>query len=308
MIKNYISIILTLTLLSLITGACNSQSDDESEDAGFYTKGVRFSAKEYMTLTPSSELGPQGASCYGDYFVQAYSNNKYLTVYNLKTKTKIGDIIVSAPAASSKIHCNTINFGSQRFAADDEFPVLYVNSGYTYNGSQKLFVYRITANDGSSEYAYTARLIQTISLVGFGSWTEGIIDNENNYLWVKYENGGANGLYGYAKFELPDIHTGDISIHYSEQLDDFKLAFVPTNSSNQCHLFYHDRIILVSGGRDNTQPVAFIAVNTLSQEEELILNLKKAGLKGEPEGLIRYGNQFMISYSNKLYTFETEYF
>lgn len=295
----YLSSLLIITFFS-----CTREIDDDA----VYTSGVEFSAKMYMKLNHDPLLGAQGATSYGDYFVQAYNYNKLLSIYDLKDKKKLGDISISAPPPNSRIHCNTINFGTKRYESDDFFPLLYVNSGYSFNGNQKLFVYRILSEEVPSNYIYRAELVQTITFSNFGSWTEGIIDNENNYVWVKYEKYGTNGPYGYAKYLLPDVHSGDVNIEYSEFIDDFTINLIPANSSNQCHMFYHDRIILVSGGRNISQPVAFIAVNTISHEEELVVNLQNAGLKGEPESIIRYNDQFMIGYSDKIYSFSINYF
>ena len=284
--------------LTLMLSSCNKEFEDET----VYTSNVKYSANSYMSLQPEPG-NVQGATCYEDIFVQGYDSNKYITLYNLKDKKIIGTINIPASQTHSTIHSNTLNFGTQKYDSNDYFPILYISSGYQIKGSTKLFAYRIQCEDITDINSYSINLVQTISLNDFGTWTEGILDNENNYLWIKYEKNGTNGAYGYAKYEVPDIHNKEVTINFTDNLDDFSLNLQPSGSSNQCHLFYHDRIVLISGVPSKNQSLAFIVVNTITHEEELLVNLRKAGLKGEPEGLIRYNGTFMIGYTNTLYSF-----
>lgn len=283
--------------LTLLFSSCSKDFDDDTA----YTPNVDFKAEAYMSLSPESG-SVQGAACYEDYFVQGYAANKYLTIYNLKEKIRLGSVSIPASQTNSTIHCNTLNFGNQKYDERDFFPILYVSSGYRISGNTKIYAYRIKCDDQADIQSYSVTLVQTITLTGFGTWTEGILDNENHYLWIKYEPQGTDGPYGYAKYEIPDVHQGNVTIDQGSFLDDFSLNLQPSGSSNQCHLFYHDRIVLVSG-IPGSQSLAFVAINTINHNEELLVNLRKAGLKGEPEGLISYNGDFMISYSNKLYKF-----
>lgn len=290
-----------IVIAVLVISSCNKDYDDNTT----YTSGVIFSADSYMSLQAESG-SVQGSACYEDYYVQGYSSNRCLTFYNLKTKRKIGSLNIPVSQTNSTIHSNTLNFGCQKYESTDFFPILYVSSGYRIQGSTKIYAYRIQCDDLTDINSFSINLIQTIKLNDFGTWTEGILDNENGFLWIKYEKNGTNGPYGYAKYEIPDVQQGDVTIEYSNSFDDFTLNLQPSGSSNQCHLFYHDRIVLVSGVPSKNQPLAFIVVNTITHEEELLVNLRKAGLMGEPEGLIRYNGTFMISYNNKLYTFNID--
>ncbi len=286
------------TALILLFPSCSKDFDDDTA----YTPNVEFKAESYMSLNPESG-SVQGAACYDDYFVQGYAPSKYFTIYNLKEKNRIGTVNIPASQINSTIHCNTLNFGNQKYDDSDFYPILYVSSGYRINGNTKIYAYRIKCDDPDDIQSYSVVLVQTIILDGFGTWTEGILDNENNYLWIKYEPEGTNGPYGYAKYEIPDVHQGDVTIDQGSYLDNFSLNLQPSGSSNQCHLYYHDLIILVSGVPARSQSLAFIVINTISHNEEMLVNLRKAGLNDEPEGLIRYDGHFMIGYSKKLYKF-----
>lgn len=281
----------------------NTAEDDENTTS-------LYKVEKYMNLSCPSGFSAQGSANSGNYLFQGYAGNKIFTVYDLRNKTCIGSYDTKGPY-NARIHANTLNFGSQRYVPDDEFPVLYVSSGYTINGNSQIYAYRIQ-RQGDDFYF---NLVQTVTLKGFGSWTEGILDNENNYLWIKYEKNGSGGPYGYAKFNVPDISIGDVIIEYDNYLDDFLLPAEPYPSSNQGHVFHDNRIILVSGVPAKNEKLAYISINTESHERETIIDLAENGLVNknakkdnayEPEGCIFFDDVFMICYRNFIYTFQID--
>ena len=269
---------------------------------------VICSFREYMILSPTYGTG-QGGACYDKYFFQGYQNNSAIGIYDLVKKKSLGRLGITNPTPNSMIHSNTLNFGMQRYNKDDFFPLLYVSSGYPKNVNGKslsfIYVYRISKStniNGEEEFGIT--LIQTISLKGFGYWTEGILDNEHNILWLKYEPGGE---YRYASFYVPKYDVGDVEISLEDNLVDFSIGKQPFSSSNQGHLYYNDRILLVSGTNPYTQKLAFIVINTITQSRELVIDLAEIGLREEPENLFFFRNQLMIGYRNSIYEFNIKY-
>lgn len=263
----------------------------------------------FMNLECESGLSAQGCACYGDFFIQAYANNPCFSIYNLKTKQKIGTFNIPSPAPNKKIHCNTICFGNQRVDPDDYFPLLYVCSGYKIAEKSRLLVYRITlsGNDCNIE------LVQNISLEGFGSWTEGIIDNSNNILWIRHS-------YGNQRFTVPDISEKNVTININDQLSSER--FTRTTADNiefgawQGHLFNNNRICYVSGVPAKGQNLNFVSINTLTNELDYVIDLKRdAQLVNkqkswdntyEPEGVIYYEGKYMICYKDFIYAIDTE--
>lgn len=163
------------------------------------------SYEKYMSIPVTYGIG-QGAACYDKYLIQGYSNNAALGIYDLEKKISLGKIDITDPVPNSSIHANTVNFGNQHYDKNDFFPLLYVSSGYTSgkNKNSFIYVYRIlrdTDSDGTE--VFSASLVQTITLKGFETWTEGILDNEHNLIWVKYVPNGADGPFRYASFSQP---------------------------------------------------------------------------------------------------------
>ena len=292
----------------------NNPSDTiiHGEDSTAVSKEyVICSYKKYMDISPRYGVG-QGGACYDKYFFQGYQNNAAIGIYNLESKRSLGKIDITDPTPSSNIHVNTINFGSQRFSEDDFFPLLYVSSGYCIKvGEDKcsfIYVYRImrdVQSDGAEKFSVS--LIQTIKLKGFDHWTEGIIDNDHCILWVKYAANGAEGPDRYASFYLPLFSIGDTDIFLKDHIVDFSVKAQPFTSSNQGHLYYNDRIFLVSGTTPTTQKLAFIVINTLTKSRELVIDLAEIGLRDEPENLFFYRDQLMIGYRNSIYEFNVKY-
>lgn len=268
---------------------------------------VIVSFERYMGLTPPYGTG-QGAACYGKYLFQGYSNNAVLGIYDLDKKYAVCKLDIPGPEPSSSTHANTVNFGNYRISPDDYFPLLYISSGYTksINGSSCsfIYVYRISKyNNSDDTEGFHVEFVQTITLKGFGSWTEGIIDNDHNFLWVKYEPNGTNGEYCYASFPIPRYEDGNITINREDAITSFSLGKQPFTSSNQGHLYHDDKILLVSGTSYTTQKLAFIVVNTLTHTRELVIDLAKIGLTSEPENVFYYNDQLMIGYRSDVYKF-----
>lgn len=281
----------------------NDQSQEKGEGAVLFQK--------YMSLTPVAGGQAQGSASYGDYFFQGYNYNSQISIYNLKEKHYITTIPITEPAPSSRCHVNTMNFGCQRYSEDDFFPILYVCSGYPTNGTSFIYGYRIIKSTERDHEEFSISLVQTFSLSGFGNWTEGIIDAKNGFLWIKYGKSG----YCYAKYKLPLVNEGNVTINENDSRQEIQLEVLPKNSSNQGHLFTDDKILLVSGVPSWGEELAFISINTLSGEREYVIDLKKIGLINpknpsdntfEPEGVIIYDGQIMICYRTSIYSFNVE--
>ena len=265
------------------------------------------SYSKYMNISPTYGTG-QGGACYDKYYFQGYQNNAAIGIYDLEKKTSLGKIDIKDPTPSSKIHANTLNFGSQRYDENDFFPLLYVSSGYTQivNGNilSFIYVYRITKeNNTKGDEMFGISLVQTISLKGFDHWTEGILDNDNFRLWIKYAANGASGPDRYASFIMPPKDMHNVEILQKDYLVDFSIDSQPFTSSNQGHLYYKDRILLVSGTTPATQKLAFIVINTITRTREYVIDLAEIGLRDEPENVFFYRDQLMIGYRNSIYKF-----
>lgn len=263
--------------------------------------------KKIMDLDCPSGWSAQGSANFDDFLFQFYAGNRYFSVYDINNKKKIGDYLCPGPLGP-RVHANTVNFSSRYYNSDDPFPTLYLSSGYQLDGYTRIYCYRVIH---PSELQYRLELVQTITLQDFGTWTEGVLDNENGYLWIKYEKNGSNGSYGYAKYEIPDYSSDDVIISFNDYLEKFDLPAQPKPSSNQGHIFQGGKIRLVSGVPSKDQPLLYICLNPSTGERELMIDLSEQGLVNEnnrkdnayePEGCMVYDGQFLICYKNFVYS------
>lgn len=286
----------------------NQESITDSEHTNYDEETNTLQAVKYMDLQCETGMATQASASYGDYLIQSYTANKCMTFYNLKERYRIGSIAVPAPTPNNKIHCNSINFGSQRYESNDYFPVLYVCSGNKISDVSQIYVYRIKKNDEN----FSIELVQTIFLEGFGSWTEGIPDNDQGYLWIRH-NGGNQ------KFNIPDVHDGDVTINIEEQLESasFKntVATDYTFGAWQAHTFINERLVWVTGVPSRGQNLALLSANMITHEIDYMLDLKSIGLVNagnpkdnayEPEGIIYYEGKYMVCYKSFIYAIDTD--
>lgn len=264
---------------------------------------------EYYMPLVSVAAEAQGSACFGDYFVQGYNFNNCLSIYNLREKKYLETIPIPAPAPSVLTHVNTVNFGSQRLCENDYFPLLYISSGYPTNGISFVYVYRILREVQGDKEEFSISLVQTISLLDFGKWTEGIVDGQTNSIWVKYE---PIDKYGYAMYNLPLVSEGDSMIYYDGFIENFQLDRTLLGSRNQGHMYKDGKIILVSGIPSIQERLAFISIDVKKGEVDYIIDLAELGLINpdnpldnsfEPEGVIVFDGSLMICYRKALYKF-----
>jgi hypothetical protein len=307
-----------IVLFSLLVISCNkieeTEETERQSDSNYIVMengdSLFCTIHKYMSLQPVAQ--GQGGACYGDYFIQGYNKNEFITIYDLKEKKYLETLSIPEPSPSSKIHANTLNFGGQKYDEKDYFPLLYVSSGYKINNSFYIYVYRLK-KDSKEEKGFSISLVQTISLSGFdGTWTEGVIDEENNFLWVVRYTGTGTGIVGYAKFNLPSIFDSEVEISYKDHIQEFILANEP-KSNKQGHLLKNNRMLLVAGIPKEGQMLSFISINTQTEQRELNLDLREVGLHNydvdnyfEPENLFFYNNQLMIGYRKVIYILDIQ--
>lgn len=291
----------TIEVDRTITDTTTNKNDtnDTTKSVIVVKDTVWLSYERYMRLQ-CTVASAQGAACYGKYLIQCFAGNDAMEVFDLDEKEYVCKLI--SPYQGTKTHANTVFFGNQRVSPDDYFPLLYICSGYSSNVNKKpcsfIHAYRIIKYDNADgTEGWDAQYVYTITLSGFNSWTEGVIDIDHELLWIKYQ-----GCY-YASFPMPKYENGNVTINVEDAITNFSVGPQPFTSSNQGHLFYNNKILLVSGTSPSVEKLAFIVINTITQTRELVIDLAEIGLSNEPQNLFFYKNQLMIGYRGSLYLF-----
>ena len=251
----------------------------------------------------SNAYSSQGTALYGDCLASLHGNvsasNNKLRLFNLRTKTVIADNVFFPDFLNTRTHFNTMSFGVAKYDEGDDYPLLYVCSGYTYpEGSSITQVYAVRIVNTGGEYS--TQLIQTINL-DFGKasdWTEFVIDAGNGRAWIKSSGTG----FTYICVALPSIDNSEVTINSSTTvIDSFNVKKpkhgLSNTNSQQGMYFYHGRIYQPWGipdeqGEDST----YITIdNTLTHCREAVVSLKNYGLSDyEAESCFIWENDFYV--------------
>jgi hypothetical protein len=258
----------------------------------------------YMNISTG---GCQGSTVYGNYFVIGFAQSKkYIKIYDLQTK-ELAQQVDIPEFSNPRYHANTISFSGIKYDNADEFPLLYICSGYTDTSSvstSEVYVVRIIGTEGS----WTTELVQTITL-DFGkvnNWTEWVCDPVLNRAWII-----GSGIDKYICVAIPDISESEVTITADTPIIDhfntktFTLGLT-TTSSGQGRFFYHNRIYRVSGvptyAGQGDEALYVCVDNTLTHCTEAVVPLKNFGLSNgtslayEPEGCFIWNDEFYVAY------------
>lgn len=243
----------------------------------------KFAISAYMSFSLTGT--GQGGANFGDYYFVGVGGNSVLNVFNLSTKTKIGTISLEAVDITN-CHGNTLTFSNQYHTDGDEFPILYICSGYALNSNTKMYGYRIVNNND----VWSATLVHTITLAN-STWTDAVIDNIRQKLWIK-------DVTTWYCVDMPQYANGDATIDLSEATPEF--SYSSYEGSAQGHFFYNDKIYFGSGipGSENVSRLYVLNTSTGKCDSDINL-LPILGTSHEPENVFVYnGHLFVASRHN----------
>lgn len=236
-------------------------------------------------LTMSLTGTGQGGAVFGDYYFVGTGGNAYINVINLSTKTKLTAISLEAVDITNA-HANTLAFSNQYYTDGDAFPILYICSGYALDGNTKMYGYRIVNENN----AWSATLVHTITLAA-STWTEGVIDNSRQKLWIKKSG-------GWYCVDMPQYSNGDTTIDLSIATPEF--SFPLYEGSAQGHLFYNDKIYFASGTSSESAKDLYV-LNTKTGKYDSIVDLHSVSGNNEPENVFVYDGYLHVGYRNTVF-------
>lgn len=213
----------------------------------------------------------QGGACYGDYLFMFTENNTTCWVYNLSTNTLVQTITIPSEERGfvSDCHCNTVNFGTEKYNEGDDFPLVYVSTGYNDGTNSGVLVYRIV----NSNNTYSLTLVQTVKFPK-KSWTEFVVGDDGN-CFVCYTN--TRTIY---RMKMPKLSDGDITLDMEEALEVYQFTPQEFESANQNRFYYQGKMYVISGASGYG---LLIVLDLLKRTREAIVDLNSIGIIGEPE-------------------------
>lgn len=285
----------------LILGSCQEKLewtiDITAGDIGFTEdeEVIDTSSFEEIMRLDAIRPGPQGGDCWGDFFFQFTANNTAVRVYDLSTKTLVQTLKITNTLRGfvPNCHCNSVNFGTEFYDAEDIFPLIYVSTGYASGGYTGALVYRITQHNG----IFFITLVQTIKFpVETTSWTEFIPGDEYGYLCYTTER----VIY---KIPMPKLKDGNIILSRDDAVETYQFTPQPDwmfTSRNQDRMFYHGKIIYISGVPQSGEASVFVSLNLETRERERIIDFIKIGLTTESESLFLWQGDICVAFVDKI--------
>lgn len=277
----------------------NTQVFDVYDDS-IPGKHITVTTNQIMTLSDNYAPHPQGGDCWNDYFFQFSTDNNIIRIYDLNEKALIQKLALykGNKGFVSKCHCNSVCFGSSYYKEGDEFPLLYVSTGYTSDGYSGALVYRVVRNHGLFSFS----LVQTIRLpVLKSSWTEFI--TAGDYCYVCYTTDCI--VY---KMPLPSVHDGDVILDGSKDaIEVYQFPPQPEQikiSRNQGRLFHNGKLIIPSGVPQVREPSVLLILNLKNRAYEHIFYFPEMGLVKEPESVFIWNNQLCVAFLDQIVSIE----
>lgn len=174
--------------------------------------------------------GSQGAGCTSDGLCVVMSDSQYHKQLAFIDMNHF-KVLQSGKFDQNNVnyHNNSLFFGTEKYDVSDPYPLLYASQGK--NTEHCILVYRILVNGG----VYSLDLVQTITLPAVSSdyklsAGDSFLGNDG-YLWVVgLDRTDPDNVTEYviAKFTMPTLSQGDVTLTESDALDYYTLPYVAT--------------------------------------------------------------------------------
>ncbi len=297
-IQPLLSTSVVVLLLSILS--CTKMNDIENPTVSVLSDGVMVSVTHIMSLDNTRGPQPQGGDCYGDLFFQFSSENNTVRVYDLFNKTLICESSIEGQNRGfvPSCHCNSVCFGTAFFTEYDEFPLLYVSTGYAMGGNTGALVYRVLRQNDHFSFS----LVQTIKFPKYGTatWTEFIPGGD--YCFLSYTSD-----YIVFKFQMPSVNEGDVVLSYQDAIGSFQFPSPPEwiyTSRNQDRLYYRDKIVYVSGVPGSGETSVLVILDLFTETYEHIFDFTQMSLYQEPESVFLWRGDICVAFVDRIVSFQ----
>lgn len=296
------------------------------------SKSTTEHSKENLTINEvtgceeyaENSVSGQSAANFDKYLFIISDKLASVTLYDLKKKQQIYTLHLTPHTEKNAdgnilYHCNQCNFGNEKFAANDLFPLIYIsqrNLECTKRGFNTVFRIIPTLNTKKEIIAFTMKQVQTIY---FPKMTDKnclgtpniALDKENGYIYTYCRNNNSaapnNQKAVICKFKTPTIHNlqGKIQkkvvLNDKDILDSFKMDWYMTLA--QGGFVKNGKLIFCQGFPNRKNPmynhVYFHVIDLKSQKQTYVKDLLNIGFKDEPEGVFFYDGMILTTINGK---------
>ncbi len=263
--------------------------------------------------------GRQDGTVYGDYLF-SFNSSGVCKVYSADEYKLIFEFTLDKTTII-KPHCNSVSFGTYKYAESDEFPLLYCNIYNSYKTDRSYdgmcAVYRIQ-REGTS---FTSTLVQVIK-IGFTTDTQRwsspngdvrpygnfVVDTDNNKLYAFTMRDG-DKTTRFFSFKLPALTDGTmdntfgvnkVTLNVEDIIDSFSTEYF---HYVQGAAYYNGKIYSLEGFTDDaTNKAALRIVDLATKTVCQKVDLYGMNLKTEPEAVYAYnGTVYYFDYTGGVY-------
>lgn len=235
-----------------------------------------------MLADISSKSTRQGCAYYNGVLFIFHDSNDVVEIYDVDEKKLMSTFnMVEKGLSHNEYHCNNVNFGKQKYDANDNFPLLYVSMEH-FN-QHKILVFRITGNLGYFDFDLVQTIVLPIPSQISQYYPNCYIDAEKNSMWISgYTNNNYQAFVGnrlkYIRYNLPDIKEGKIVELKTTDIQNV----IEFNSitATQGGSFYKGKLYQVFG---ISSPYYLVVFNLEAPHNKQTCKLNISG--DEPEGL-----------------------
>lgn len=262
-----------------------------------YNKNHKFAIDTIKTLSASYQF--QGGACFGDllFMFCKWEVGHYCWIYDLTTGNLVQQVTIASADQGfvTNCHCNSVNFGTRYYDDGDDFPLLYVSTGYGDGTNTGCLVYRITSTTSGSTTTYSLTLVQTIK-TPFSSWTE-VVPGDDNDIYVTNSSNGV--YYRIYRFAMP---TTDATLDIDDVLQTYEFTPQPSNMTSLQGFMYTNGCFLSPEGLGGTDE-GFLICWDLESCTRTIIDIKSAGVTEEPEAFFVWDGQLcLVCKGTKIYS------
>ena len=247
----------------------------------------------YMNPLPKH----QSSACYGDYMVTFADKMATVKLYNLATQTELATLTLTE--LDEHHHCNQAFFGTEKYDADDVFPLVYLtvnNDGTTSGGYME--AYRIVPSKGENDTDYTSftiTLVQTVTLpvmseenaLGNANF---VLDHRTGYLYTYSRNNDSQAdnymMLRITKWNMPTLSQGNITLTDSDILESWETG---TRAANNQGAAIRNHQLFIFRGYQNVGYTTLSVFDLISKTTVAIIDLLGDGFTYEPEGVFFWG-------------------
>ena len=268
-------------------------SCSKMEERITFDEETEVSYSYVMSLNNTDDIHPQGGDCFNDYFFQFTAENRIVRVYDLKKKILLQECKLDGVNRGfvPNCHCNSVNFGTKYYSDDDEFPLIYVSTGYGTDEYTGALAYRVLRENGLFSFS----LVQTLRF-----------PRDNSISWTEFVPAGDDCLLCYTgngavfRYAMPSVSESDVLFDDYEPMGLYKFQIINSNSRKQDRLYYKGKIIYISGVPQSGESSYLVFMDLASQTYEHVFNLKKIGLFSEPESVFIWEDSLCIAFGDQI--------